>query len=267
MISPRYELGRAFSGRRLILLATAANLAMAVLFVGPGGSGQSMLPAFSTAHAAESAQSLSRGWIGVQIQPVTSHIAESLGMKDSKGALVAEPLADGPAAKAGVVSGDVITALNGNQVKDARDLAKQIGSMAPGAKADVTIWREGKEKSISLTLGEMPKEREARAAAAAADANGTDMPKLGLLLASAEHVAGAGSEGVVVLDIDPDGLAFEHGFKTGDIILDVGGKKIVAPVDVRDAIKNAHTNGKRAVLMRLKSDAGTRFVAIPIARA
>jgi serine protease Do len=70
-----------------------------------------------------------------------------------------------------------------------------------------------------------------------------------------------------VLDIDPEGLAFEHGFKTGDIILDVGGKKIVAPVDVPNAIKDAQTSGKRAVLMRLKSDAGMRFVAIPIARA
>lgn len=267
MISSRHELGRALSGRRLVLLATAANLALAVLFVGPGGSGPSMLPTFSTANAAESAQSLSHGWIGVQIQPVTSHIAESLGMKDSKGALVAEPMADSPAAKAGILSGDVITAVNGNQVTDARDLAKQIGAMAPGAKADVTIWREGKEKSISLTLGEMPKQREARAATAEADASGADVPKLGLLLASAEHVAGAGSEGVVVLDIDPNGLAFEHGFKTGDIILDVGGKKMVAPADVRDAMKNAQTNGKRAVLMRLKSDAGTRFVAIPIAQA
>jgi serine protease Do len=113
----------------------------------------------------------------------------------------------------------------------------------------------------------MPKQREARAATAEADAKGADVPKLGLLLASAEHVAGAGSEGVVVLDIDPNGLAFEHGFKTGDVILDVGGKKMVAPADVRDAMKNAQTNGKRAVLMRLKSDAGTRFVAIPIAQA
>jgi S1-C subfamily serine protease len=135
MITPRHRLGRAFSARRLILLATAANLAIAVLFVGPGGHHQSMLPTFSTANAAESNASLGRGWIGVQIQPVTSVIAESLGMKETKGALVAESLADGPAAKVGILSGDVITALNGNQIKDARDLAKQIGLMAPGATA------------------------------------------------------------------------------------------------------------------------------------
>jgi serine protease Do len=248
MTTPRYKLGRAFSARRLIGLATAGNLAIAALLIGP-------------AYAAEGTAS-SRGWIGVQIQPVTSAIAESLGIKESKGALVAEPMADSPAAKAGIQARDVITAVNGNSVKDPRDLVMQIGSMAPGAAVNVTVWREGAEKSISLTLGEMPKERAAAMLAAA----GTDVPKLGLMLAAAEHVAGGGSEGVVVVDIDPRGLASEHGFKAGDIILDVGGKKVVSPVDVRNGIRDAQMNGKRAVLMRLKSEEVTRFVAIPIAR-
>ena len=185
-------------------------------------------------------------------------------MKESKGALVAGPMADGPAAKVGIQSRDVITAVNGNPVKDARDLAMQIGGMAPGAAVDVTIWREGAEKSLSLTVGEMPKERAAATPQPAA--TGTDVPKLGLMLAPAEHAAGKGSEGVVVVDIDPRGLASAHGFKAGDIILDVGGKKVSSPVDVRNAIKDAHVNGKRAVLMQLKSDEGTRFVGVTIAR-
>ena len=96
---------RAFSARRLVLLATAANLAVAVLLVGPGGSGQSILPAVSTASAAESAKDLGRGWLGVQVLPVTPNIAEGLGMKQGEGALVAEPMADGPAAHAGIVVG------------------------------------------------------------------------------------------------------------------------------------------------------------------
>ena len=70
-----------------------------------------------------------------------------------------------------------------------------------------------------------------------------------------------------MIDIDASGLASEHGFKTGDIILDVGGKKVVTPVDVRNAMRDAQQSGKRAVLMRLKSDDVTKFVAIPIARA
>jgi len=71
----------------------------------------------------------------------------------------------------------------------------------------------------------------------------------------------------VVIEIDPKGLASEHGVKTGDVILDVGGTKVGAPADVRNAIMDAHKNGKRTVLMRLKSDEVTKFVAIPIARA
>ena len=113
----------------------------------------------------------------------------------------------------------------------------------------------------------MPKQHETRAAAPKADADRVDAPKLGLMLASAEHVAGAGSEGVIVINLDRNGLAFEHGFKIGDIILDVGGKKVVTPVDVRDAVRDAHKDGKRVVLMRLKSDETTKFVAVPIARA
>jgi serine protease Do len=208
---------------------------------------------------------VSRGWIGVQIQPVTAEIAESLGMKGSEGALVADPQAESPAAKAGILSGDVITAVNGRAVKDARDLAKQIGAMAPGAAAKLTVWREGGEKSVSLTLAELPKAGEARASDSGQ--SGTDVPKLGLTLAPAGQVAGSGPEGVVVTKVDPNGLASEHGFKTGDVILDVGGKKVASPVDVRNAISDAQKDGKRNVLMRLKSDNATKFVAIPIARA
>jgi serine protease Do len=226
-----------------------------------------MLPAVSTVNAKESAPQASRGWIGVQIQPVTTNIAESLGMKEDKGALVAEPLTDGPAAKAGIFSGDVITALNGRPVNDARDLAKQIGDLASGSTAKLTIWRKGEERTISLTLGEMPKQNETRAAAPKTDADRVDAPKLGLMLVSAEHVAGAGSDGVLVIDLDRNRLAFEHGFQIGDIILDVGGKKVVTPVDVRNAVRDAHKDGKRVVLMRLKSDETTKFVAVPIARA
>jgi serine protease Do len=267
MINPRDKLYCARSARRLVLPAVGVSFAAAVLLIGPGGSGQSMLLGAPTANAQESAPQAGRGWMGVQIQPVTRNIAESLGLKEDKGALVAEPLTDSPAAKAGILSGDVITALNGQPVSDSRDLAKQIGDMAPGATAKLTIWRKGGETTISLTLGEMPKQQQARAAEPKANADRVDAPKLGLMLASAGYVAGAGSEGVIVIDLDRNGLAFEHGLKIGDIILDVGGKKVASPVDVRDAVRDAHKDGKRVVLMRLKSDEMTKFVAVQIARA
>src|SRR6476661_916994 len=99
---------------------------------------------------------VTRGWIGVQIQPVTPEIADSLGMKKPGGALVAEPQKDSPAMKAGIQAGDVITAVNDNPVADARDLARKIGGMAPGATVKLGVLRAGSEKMLSLTLGELP---------------------------------------------------------------------------------------------------------------
>src|SRR4029077_9542911 len=116
MISPRDKLDRARSARRLVLLATGASFAVAGLLLGPGGSGQSMLPTASTANAKESAPQAGPGWIGVQTQPVPTNLGERLGVREDKGAVVAEPLTYGPAAKAGILSGDVITALNGQPV-------------------------------------------------------------------------------------------------------------------------------------------------------
>jgi serine protease Do len=210
---------------------------------------------------------VSRGWMGVQIQSVTSDIAEGLGLKGTEGALVAEPQADSPAAKAGIVTGDVITAVNGHVVKDAHDLAKQIASMTPGTAVKLTVWRKGEEKSFALTLGELPKSKEAHATNSDSDATGAGLPKLGMTVAPAGEVAGSGSEGVVVTEVDPDGVASEHGLKSGDVILEVGGSKVATPEDMRKALGEAQKNGKHAVLMRLKSDGTTRFVAIPFARA
>src|SRR3954470_10233227 len=107
--------------------------------------------------------SVSRGWIGVQIQPVTVDIADSLGLKKAEGALVAEPQANGPAAKAGIESGDVITAVNGETVKDARELARTIGGLAPGNAVKLNVLHKGQDKVINLTLGQLPNTIEAKA--------------------------------------------------------------------------------------------------------
>jgi serine protease Do len=211
---------------------------------------------------------VTRGWVGVQIQPVTPEIADSIGLKRAEGALVAEPQPNGPAAKAGIVAGDVITAVNGTPVKDARDLARQIGSIAPGTTVRLTVWRKGEEKTFSMALGELPNERDARVTSSdSATPHGSDVPRLGLSLAPAGQVAGSGSEGVVVTKVDPDGAGSEHGFQAGDIILEVGGKKVSSPADVRTALNEAQREGKRSVLMRVKSGETTKFVALRLGRA
>ncbi len=99
---------------------------------------------------------VSRGFIGVQIQPVTSEVADAIGLKDAHGALVAAAEKDGPAAKAGIKRGDTIISVDGEQIKDARDLSRKIAKYAPGSKAKITIWRDGKERDLSFEVGKQP---------------------------------------------------------------------------------------------------------------
>jgi serine protease Do len=209
--------------------------------------------------------SVTRGWIGVQIQPVTQDIADSLGLKKAEGALVAEPQKDSPAVKAGIEAGDVITAVDGKPVKDARDLAKKIGALPPKASVKLAVLHKGSEKTVTLTLGEMPAVKEARAEAnVPSDSGAVDLAKLGLTLAPAARVAGSGSEGVVVTGVDSSGVAAERGFSTGDVILEVAGKSVSTPADVREVVASARTEGKRSVLVRVKKGDNTRFVALPV---
>ena len=294
--------------------------------------------------------SVVRGWIGVQVQPVTAEVAQSLGLKKAEGALVAEPQANGPAAAAGIESGDVITSVNGLAVKDSRDLARRIGGLPPGASVKLVVIHKGAEKNLSLTLGELPAVREANNApnsgerdarrrrdrdqdlqrgperddrgepradrrrdredrgdlrgdrenrgdlrgnredqgdlrgnredrgeqradrrrdredrgdrrADRGDQQG-QMPRLGLSLAPGQN-----TEGVIIAAVEPDSPAAELGFRSGDVILDVGGKTVSAPSDVRKALFDARTEGKRNVMLRIKSQEGTRFITIPLERA
>ena len=244
---------------------------------------------------------VARGWIGVQIQPVTKEIADSLNLKNNEGALVAEPQKDSPAVKAGIEAGDVIVSVDGSPVKDARELSRRIGGMAPGASIKLGVLRKGSERTVNLTLGELPAQREARAEQrrefqdrdqdmdrdqgtrrdrrgdrseqrgdrndrseqrADRDVPAADGPRLGLSLAP-----GGNEPGVVVAEVDPTGPAADFGFRPGDVILDVAGKTVATPAEVRKALSEARADGKRSVLMRVKSERGTRFVAIPLSRA
>src|ERR1700688_595606 len=106
---------------------------------------------------------ITRGWLGVQVQPVTADIADSLGMKQATGAMVDNPQDGSPAAKAGIEAGDVITAVNGAPVKDSRDLARTISMMAPGTSVKLDVLHKGESRPMTLTLGEMPNDHQANA--------------------------------------------------------------------------------------------------------
>ncbi len=197
-------------------------------------------------------------------------IADSMGLKNTDGALVAEPQAGAPAVKAGIKAGDVIVAVNGEKIANSRDLARRIGSMAPGNTVKLTVLQGGAEKTLSVTLGELPAQAEAARRGGGDEERGmrsNEFSALGLQLAPASSVAGSGSEGVVVTGVAPDGPAAERGFKTGDVILEVAGKPVSNPADIRKAIEDARKDNKRTVLMRVKSGDNTRFVALPAGRA
>jgi len=212
--------------------------------------------------------SVTRGWIGVQIQPVTAEIAESLNLKSTQGALVAEPQAGSPAVTAGIRAGDIITQVNGNPVRDARELARTIGSMPPNTSVRLTVLRNGAEQAITLTLGELPNQREARAAPEKPEpSKGTEVPRLGLTLSPAAEVAGSGNEGVVITNVEQGSVAAEHGFRTGDVILTVANKPVTTPAEVRDMIADAQKGGARNILVRVKSGDAIRYVAVRLGRA
>jgi serine protease Do len=201
---------------------------------------------------------VARGWLGVEIQPVTQDIADSLGLKTASGALVAKESKDAPAAAAGVKIGDVVTAVNGQAVADPRELARRIADLGPKKSADLTIWRNGAQQTLSVTLGAMPNDKEAMndLGTSKPNAGQASVAKLGLTLER-------GHDGVTITDVDPNSAAADHGLQQGDVILEASGKAVEQPAEVAQAFDAARTDGRKSVLLRVKSGDNVRFVALP----
>jgi len=202
--------------------------------------------------------SVARGWLGVEIQPVSEDIADSLGIKAASGALVSKAQPDSPAAAAGVKTGDVITTVNGESVADPKELARKIALLGPKATAELGVIRNGAAQTISVKLGAMAAEKEAKADVTAPADKPTELAKLGLTV----EPALAGHEGVTVSQVDPDGLAAQKGLETGDVILDAGGKPVTSAADITAALDAAKSSGHKAVLLRVKSGDNYRYVAL-----
>jgi serine protease Do len=210
---------------------------------------------------------VTRGWIGVQIQPITQDIAESLGLKKAEGAIVADVTKNSPAAKAGLKSGDAITAVNGEAVAGPRELARAIAAIKPGSDAKLTVWRDGEETALKVETAKLPADDKSKAEATEKDnAEPTSLANLGIALAPAAEVAGAGQKGVVVTNVDPSGVAADA-LKEGDVILDVAGKSVRRPSDVEAGIASVRSEGRKTVLMRVQNGDSVRFVALPVGKA
>jgi serine protease Do len=203
-----------------------------------------------------------RGWLGVQIQPVTQDIADSIRLTDASGALVAEAQPGSPAEDAGLETGDTILAVNGTTVEGPRELALLISDMAPGTKVTVTYWRDGAKHDLDVTLGKLPATEKQASLQPSEDIKPSALKDFGMEIAPSDD-----SDGVVITDVDPNGQAAERGLQRGDVILEVGNATVNDPAAVEKKLADAKASGLKAVLLRIKSGDQTRFVALPLTQA
>ncbi len=198
--------------------------------------------------------SVSRGYMGVTIQPVTEELAQSFGLKQAKGALVNDIIKGGPADKAGIRQGDVITALNGNEVKDPSHLQRLVAEAGVGKTAKISIFRDGKALELSITLASAdnaPKQRQREERGGQQGEGEADL--LGLIVEKAEQ-----GEGVTVVDAVRGGIAAESGIKRGDVIVSINRKKTSTPAEYARVIQQAGRGGHLTILVR-RGDASIYF--------
>lgn len=207
--------------------------------------------------------SVARGWLGVQIQPVTKDIAESLGLESENGTMIADVQPDTPAKDAGFKAGDIILKVDGEEVEGPRELQKKIASYSPDTTVEIEFWRDGEIETADVKLGNIPGESSVAEIIQDRDANTALVESLGLELATAEE-AGVDAEGVVITDVDPDSPAAEKGLTAGSIISEVAGTAVNSPADVAEQVEKAREQGRKAVLLRVTRGENTLFVAIPL---
>ena len=210
-----------------------------------------------------------RGWLGVQIQNVDEDLASNLELPAPKGALVSDVQPDTPAAAAGIEQGDVILSFAGKPIDQVRQLSRAVAAVEPGNKAEVVVWRDGKEVKLEAAVGRMPGQDQV--AAAEQEAPGADQPRLGLALAPiapeqrTELGLDADQQGVLITEVAPGGPADAKGLRAGDVLLSVDRAPVTQPADVVAAVRKAHEAGAKSVLLYVARDGNERFEAVPLA--
>jgi serine protease Do len=233
-----------------------------------------------------------RGWLGVKIQSITDELADTLGVQDNTGALVASVTPESPAAKAGIQDGDIILKFDGKDVTSMRGLPRIVAQTPIGKEVDVEILRKGQKQNLRVAVARLVEDEDAAKAAAPKEApkgkgksRGKDKDKdkdkdsgakpggsmIGLVLAPLtdelreKNGLGKDVKGVIVLEVDPASPAAEKGVKAGDVIVEVAQDAVTSVDDVTKGIDKVKKAGRKAVLLRLESGkGGLRFVAIPV---
>jgi serine protease Do len=217
-----------------------------------------------------------RGWLGVRIQQVTPDIAESLGLHESDGALVAGVNHDGPADKAHIQNGDIILTFNGQPLKEMRTLPRVVAETPIDKQVPVDLWRGGKRMTVQVVVAEMPDDSKTAAAAPAPHkppANpSVDFSALGMKLAPltdatrTKYKLDAAQKGIVITDVAPDGTAADHGLKPGDVVVEVQQVAVTSPADMQHRIEEARQGGRKSVLLLVQGADGLRWVPLPVQR-
>jgi serine protease Do len=215
-----------------------------------------------------------RGWLGVRIQQVTPDIAESLGLKDATGAMVAGVNDGGPADKAQIHNGDIILKFNNQDVKDMHALPRIVADSEVGQSVPVVLWRDGKEVTLQATLAEKPDDTQQASAATPAPADAApkpvDIAGLGMKLAPIspdlkdKYQLNADQKGVVVTDVSPNGPAAERGLKLGDVVVEVQQGEVSSVDDVQKRIDAVKKENRKSVLMLIQRQDGLQWVPLSL---
>ena len=207
---------------------------------------------------------VTRGFLGVGIQDVSKDIADSVGLKAARGALVTEPSKDSPADMAGIKSGDVITKVDDKEINNALDLSRTIAGKNPGTVVNLTVWRDGKEEVVSVTLGKLDEKVAAADDQKPVPAEEPAAPTPTSTSVGVTLVPNADGPGLLIQDIDPNSPAAEKGFAVGDTILQVNNQDVKSVDDFEKAITGVKDAGRNTALIKAQRDGNSRFIGLPL---
>ena len=221
-----------------------------------------------------------RGWIGVSYQTVTDDIADSFGLDRARGVLVANVVADGPAGKAGLKRNDIILNFGGADVPDMRRFPRMVANARVGSTIDVTVWRQGKEQTFKMRIGEQEEEQKTNVSATGPAKKpqerdtpvASDVEQLGLTLQRVtdqlreRYGLSDNTKGVVITKVAPNSPAAEKQLQAGDVILEVDQKPVTTPQEVAELLGKLQAQKKRSVLLFVERQGDPRFAALRLTK-
>jgi serine protease Do len=215
-----------------------------------------------------------RGWLGVRIQQVTPDIAESLGLKEASGAMVAGVNDGGPADRAKVQNGDIILSFNGQPVKEMRSLPLIVAQTEIGKTVPLVVWRNGKEVTLEAVVGELPPEQKLASAdtpAKPAQTETLELSGLGMKLAPITPAArdkyklGTDQKGVLITGVESGTPAGDRGLKPGDVIVEVQQEAVNSPAEVQSRVDAVRKSNRKSVLILVQSGDGLHWIPLSLA--